>query len=45
MDVIYVEINPKVFISYAHDTEQFSDKVLSFANKLRAEGIDASIDQ
>jgi len=45
MDVIDVETSPKVFISYAHDTEDFSDKVLEFANKLREEGIDASIDQ
>ena len=45
MDVEYLESNSKVFISYAHDTEQFSDKVLAFANKLRDEGIDASIDQ
>ncbi|MFE3898544.1 MULTISPECIES: toll/interleukin-1 receptor domain-containing protein [unclassified Priestia] len=37
--------NPKVFISYAHDTELFADKVLTFSNKLRLDGIDASIDQ
>src|SRR5665648_219393 len=37
--------NPKVFISYAHDTEEFADRILKFSNKLRAEGIDASIDQ
>lgn len=36
---------PKVFISYAHDTEQFSDKVLEFSNKLRKNNIDANIDQ
>ncbi|ENZ01264.1 hypothetical protein HMPREF1092_01972 [Clostridium thermobutyricum] len=36
---------PKVFISYAHDTEQFSDKVLEFSNKLRENNIDANIDQ
>jgi len=35
----------KVFISYAHDTEQFADKVLNFANKLRENLIDANIDQ
>jgi hypothetical protein len=36
---------PKIFISYAHDTEQFADKVLAFANKLRENLIDANIDQ
>lgn len=35
----------KVFISYAHDTEEFSDKVLEFSNKLRENMIDADIDQ
>ncbi|WP_180235788.1 toll/interleukin-1 receptor domain-containing protein [Bacillus toyonensis] len=40
-----MKTTPKVFISYAHDTEIFSDKVLSFSNKLRADGIDANIDQ
>lgn len=36
---------PKVFISYAHDTEQFADKVLEFSNELRRNNIDANIDQ
>lgn len=36
---------PKVFISYAHDTEQFADKILEFSNTLRSHNIDASIDQ
>lgn len=36
---------PKVFISYAHDTEEFADKVLEFSNKLRENMIDANIDQ
>lgn len=36
---------PKVFISYAHDTEQFSDKVLEFSHILRKHNIDANIDQ
>ena len=36
---------PKVFISYAHDTEQFADKVLNFSNKLRENLVDANIDQ
>lgn len=35
----------KVFISYAHGTEQFADKVLLFYNNLRKHGIDAIIDQ
>jgi hypothetical protein len=26
---------PKVFISYAHDTEQFADKVLELLNSIR----------
>ena len=37
--------NPKVFISYSHKDPQYEDQVLAFANKLRSEGIDASIDQ
>lgn len=36
--------NPKVFISYSHQDADYEDKVLSFANKLRKEGIDANID-
>lgn len=36
---------PKVFISYAHDTEEFSDKILEFSNRLRKNNIDANIDQ
>lgn len=37
---------PKVFISYAHATQTFADKVLNFANTLRTqEYIDADIDQ
>ena len=36
---------PKVFISYAHESEQLSDQVLSFSNELRSLGIDAEIDQ
>ena len=33
--------HPKVFISYSHDSAEHADKVLAFANKLRADGIDA----
>jgi hypothetical protein len=36
---------PKVFISYAHDTEKFADKVLEFSNNLRKNNIDSNIDQ
>lgn len=36
---------PKVFISYAHDTEQFADKVLELSNELRGNNIDANIYQ
>lgn len=35
----------KVFISYAHDTEQFADKVLELSNELTRNNIDANIDQ
>ena len=33
--------NPIVFISYSQDSLSFADQVLSFANKLRREGIEA----
>lgn len=36
--------NPKVFISYSHQDAIYENKVLEFSNKLRSEGIDASID-
>ncbi len=36
--------NPKVFISYSHQNAKYEEKVLSFANKLRSEGIDANLD-
>lgn len=35
----------KVFISYSHDSPEHAERVLTFANKLRSEGIDAIIDQ
>ena len=41
-DVAY---NPKVFISYSHDSQQHMDRVLELADKLRRDGIDATIDQ
>lgn len=37
--------NPKVFISYAHESKEFENEILKFANKLRNKGIDANIDQ
>ena len=37
--------NPKVFISYSHDSSEQQDKVLQLSNKLRSEGIDCSLDQ
>lgn len=37
--------NPKVFISYTHDSKDHADKVLLFSNKLRSEGIDTVLDQ
>jgi len=36
---------PKVFISYAHESEKLSDQVLQFSNELRAKGVDSEIDQ
>jgi tetratricopeptide (TPR) repeat protein len=35
----------KTFISYSHDSEQHSQRVLALANQLRAQGVDAEIDQ
>lgn len=37
--------NPKVFISYTHDSQNHLNRVLAFSNKLRTEGIDAILDQ
>jgi hypothetical protein len=40
------ESNPsKIFISYSHDSEAHSDRVLELADRLRQDGIDANIDQ
>ena len=36
---------PRVFISYSHDSTQHKDLVLSFAKRLRKDGVDAQIDQ
>src|SRR5262245_34711513 len=35
----------RVFISYSHDSEEHGDKVLALAERLRADGIDAWLDQ
>jgi hypothetical protein len=35
----------KVFVSYSHDSEQHSQRVLALANQLRKQGIDAELDQ
>ncbi|MHC4355693.1 MAG: SEFIR domain-containing protein, partial [Planctomycetota bacterium] len=40
-----VREHPVVFISYSQDSDAHMDKVLALANKLRAEGIDAVLDQ
>ncbi len=37
--------NPKVFISYSHDSKEHQDRVLELSNKLRNEGIDCTLDQ
>ena len=39
------ESPPKVFLSYSHDSEEHRDRVLALADRLRAEGIDARVDQ
>ncbi len=36
---------PRVFISYSHDRDEHRDRVLDLADRLRADGIDAIIDQ
>lgn len=36
---------PRVFISYSHDNPEHQDRVLALADRLRADGIDAEIDQ
>lgn len=40
-----LEQTRRVFISYSHDSTGHKDRVLQLANKLRADGIDASLDQ
>src|SRR5659263_59872 len=38
-------INPKVFISYSHDSEEHKDRALALSDRLRADGIECIIDQ
>ena len=35
----------KVFLSYSHDSEAHSQRVLALANQLRTHGVDAELDQ
>ena len=37
--------SPAVFISYSHDSPEHEASVLALANRLRADGIDAILDQ
>jgi hypothetical protein len=37
--------NPKVFISYTHDSKEHIDKILEISDKLRLEGVDVILDQ
>jgi hypothetical protein len=37
--------SPRVFISYSHDSPEYMKTVLGLADKLREDGVDASIDQ
>jgi len=36
---------PRVFINYSHDSAEHRKRVLSLAERLRADGVDAQIDQ
>ncbi|HEX9985796.1 MAG TPA: SEFIR domain-containing protein, partial [Thermoanaerobaculia bacterium] len=36
---------PSLFISYSHDSAAHRDRVLALANRLRADGVDCTIDQ
>ena len=37
--------NPRIFISYSHDSPEHSNRVLQFSNALRSHGIDAELDR
>ena len=36
---------PRVFISYSHDSARHVDRVLVLSDRLRSDGIDATVDQ
>ena len=36
---------PRIFISYSHDSEEHSARVLKLAIRLRSEGVDAWLDR
>src|SRR5258708_19597048 len=36
---------PKVFISYSHDSPEHKERVLEFSDRLRKDGVDATIDR
>ena len=36
---------PRVFVSYSHDSDAHRDRVLALADRLRADGIEALLDQ
>ncbi len=36
---------PRIFISYSHDSPEHVDRVLALVDRLRAEGVDARLDQ
>jgi hypothetical protein len=37
--------NPKVFVSYSHDSVEHAQRVLALANQLRTDGVEGWIDQ
>lgn len=39
------QTNPKIFISYSHDTPEYRRTVCDLADRLRADGVDCEIDQ
>jgi SEFIR domain/NACHT domain len=43
--VMQPKTNPRVFISYTHDSPEHDQRILEFSKTLRTKGIDAQIDQ
>ncbi len=43
--VVPDQASPKVLISYSHDSPGYSERILDFADQLRDDGIDVTIDQ